>query len=276
MPLSEHDVMEAPSLSHRFSEHADCPVLLYLHGFLGCKEDWDDIAATLGESYSHLQVDLPGHGQSVRDIADTAYTMPGCARTLVNLLDLLNISRCMVISYSMGGRLALYLAVTHPDRFDRLLIESASPGLRTASEREDRIRHDRHVADMIREQDVIPFLDRWYNQPLFATVDRSSTRFHDLIGRRRHAFHREGLAKSLAGMGVGSQPSLWTQLGCLQRPTLFMAGERDAKFTTLACDMAHLCPGGQVAIIPEAGHTVHFEQPAEFCRQAAAFFGATE
>ncbi len=268
--------MEAPILSHRYTEHADHPVLLYLHGFLGCKEDWDDIAATFGESYSHLQADLPGHGQSVRDIADTAYTMPGCAHALVSLLDLLNIERCMVIGYSMGGRLALYLAVAHPDRFDRFLIESASPGLRTASEREDRIRHDRQLADLIREQEAMPFLDRWYNQPLFATVDRNSNRFRDLIRRRQRSFHREGLAKSLAGMGVGSQPSLWTQLGSIRRPALFMAGERDAKFTTLACDMAHLCPGGQVAIIPEAGHTVHFEQPAEFCRQAAAFLDSTE
>jgi 2-succinyl-6-hydroxy-2,4-cyclohexadiene-1-carboxylate synthase len=268
--------MGASILDYRYTEHADCPVVLYLHGFLGCKEDWDEAVLCLADQFTHLQVDLPGHGRSIHNVPDDAYTMAECAQTLVDLLDLLHIASCNVVGYSMGGRLALYLAVFHGDRFGRFLIESASPGLRTATERDERVRHDLQVADMIRSKDADTFLDHWYNQPLFASVDRTGSRFEELLRRRRQMFNRDGLAKSLEHMGAGAQPSLWAHLGGIRGRVLFMAGERDTKFAILTSEMAHLCPNGQVAIIPEVGHNVHFERPPEFCRRVAVFFGSTE
>jgi len=259
-------------LSYDYIRNANREVVLYLHGFLGCKEDWSETAASLGESFSHLQIDLTGHGVS----AETAYedrhfTMAGCAAKVIEVLDHLKIERCRLVAYSMGGRLGLFLLTHYPDRFLSAVIESASPGLKTKSERDERRARDERLAEELAGGDMPVFLERWYAQPLFATLDRAGPGFEQLF-RRRRTGNPEQLARSLRLMGTGVQPSLWDRLGDIACPVLFVAGERDDKFRRLAEEMHRLCPKGQKAIIPKAGHSSHFERPEEFARAVRRFF----
>jgi 2-succinyl-6-hydroxy-2,4-cyclohexadiene-1-carboxylate synthase len=266
----------SPVLDFRFVRTQEAPVILYLHGFLGCGEDWDDVTGRLGDMYAHLKVDLPGHGRSEADcLEDNSYRMEGCAEHIVDLLTHLNIETCHIVAYSMGGRLALYLAACCPDRFDRFVIESASPGLKTQRERNERKRHDRQGAESLAMSsgdteafDV--FLADWYCQPPFQTLDKNTAGFIEMMQRRRNS-DPDGLAKSLQLMGTGVQPPLWDKLATIARPVLFIAGARDARFSDLAAEMAYLCPRSEVAIIAGAGHNAHFERPAEYCDQIRRF-----
>ena len=61
--------------------------------------------------------------------------MEGTARAVVRLLDDLEARRAVIVGYSMGGRLALYLALRYPERCAGLFLESASPGIESAGER---------------------------------------------------------------------------------------------------------------------------------------------
>ena len=258
-----------PALGYRYFENPGGPLILYLHGFLGCKEDWNEVAGILGDRYAHLMVDLPGHGQSSR-LKDSSYTMTGCAKHLVELLTYFHINTCHVVAYSMGGRLALHLAVNHAERFGRFVIESASPGLETEAERLERTRRDCHLAQTLETEGITAFVESWYNQPLFASLDKTSSRFQELV-RRRLVGDPDRLARSLRLMGTGVQLPLWGQLNRLSTPILFLAGSKDTKFRQLASRMAHLCRNGQVAIISGAGHNVHFEQPVAYCNKIAEF-----
>ena len=257
-------------LNHRLTTNKDAPVVLYLHGFLGGAEDWDEVAGCLGERFSYLAVDLPGHGGSTVDLPENAYSMPGTSQLVIDLLDHLAIDSCRLVGYSMGGRLGLYLLTHYPDRFPRAVIESASPGLKTANDRTTRRKHDLGVAQQIRDTGLREFLTSWYEQPLFSTLDRSGERFKALLDRRQEQ-NPTGLALALQQMGTGAQPSLWKTLESLAVPTLFVAGEKDTKFAVLAGEMAALCQSGRSAIIPDAGHMVHFEQPDRFCKVALNF-----
>ena len=73
------------------------------------------------------------------------------------------------IGYSMGGRVALGLAVQQPGRFSRLLIESASPGLGDPAAREARVRVDEERAGRLERGRFERFLAAWYANPLFGS-----------------------------------------------------------------------------------------------------------
>jgi 2-succinyl-6-hydroxy-2,4-cyclohexadiene-1-carboxylate synthase len=167
------------------------------------------------------------------------------------------IDQTAIYGYSMGGRLALYLAVHWPDRFPNVILESASPGLETEVERRARIGRDRQWIDLI-EQDFPTFLAQWYAQPLFANLVKQPG-FRQIY-KRRLGNDPAGVARSLSQMGLGQQPSLWEVLPKLRSRVTLLVGEKDEKFVAINRRMAGLIPGARLTIA-KAGHTVHMENP---------------
>lgn len=237
------------------SECESISSILLLHGFLGCGDDWAEIAEPLEPDFRVLTPDLPGHGGAV-GLQPSAYTMDGAADDLIQSLDIKGIHKASVVGYSMGGRLALHLALRHPDRVERLILLSASPGLRTEKERAARRALDQQHADEI-EADLEGFLERWYRMPLFGSLDES-TRLA-LITKRSQNNPAE-LRKSLEGMGTGAQPSHWEHLHQIHVPAWAVAGADDAKFVEIANRIAETT-SFNVVVVPDASHAVLNERP---------------
>lgn len=245
------------------------PILLFLHGFMGDWRDFAPIVQALSDRFCCLAVDLPGHGKTIVTGNDEQYGMKPTAAALVAWLDRLQISRCGLVGYSMGGRLALYLALHFPDRFPRVVLESASPGLKTDRERQARLQRDRAlVAQLI--ADFPQFLEFWYQQPLFASL-RQHPNFATILKRRSQNQPIE-LAKSLCALNTGKQPSLWHLLERHRQPLLLLVGENDHKFCTINQEMAACCPTVRLTIVPQSGHVIHCEQPDKFTEQITTFF----
>lgn len=258
-------------LNYVVSGNAERPAVFLLHGFMGSSADWAPVVEALAPRLQCVAVDLPGHGAST-GLEDGAHTMAGAAAGLARVLDDLGCARAHVAGYSMGGRLALYFALHHPERCRRLVLESASPGLRTEAERAARRHTDAERAARI-QADLGAFLDDWYRMPLFASLAQHGDLLQRRIAARRQNDPGE-LVRSLAGMGTGQQPSLWPQLPHLQSETLALAGALDANYVRLAREMASAAPRLRAGIVPEAGHTVHAERPETFAQRLASFFGA--
>ena len=257
-------------LHHEFrnsSQGAD-PALLLLHGFMGSGRDWLETVEALPDCRCIL-VDLPGHGSSAGCPAGL-YPMPQVALALLAVLDDLSVETCVPVGYSMGGRLALFLALTHPDRCRAVVVESGSPGLASELEREARREWDESKACELEGQGLDAFLEDWYRQPLFHSIRRNEARFAALMERRRHN-DPAGLARSLRLMGTGSQPSLWAQVSGLGLPWLAIAGELDSRYRKTMQDMVSLSEKGRLATIPDAGHNTHFENPEAFSRTLREF-----
>ena len=255
---------EAAGLTYRYVEAGSGPLVLLLHGFTGSKANWAPLMSALAGGYRLLAVDLPGHGESEAPVDRARYEMASVAADLSALLDHLELDNAHLLGYSMGGRLALYLALAEPARWRSLVLESASPGLATEAERAERREHDAALADFIERQGVEAFVDRWERLPLFAS-QRSlpeAVRQKHRNGRLRN--RPQGLAGSLRGMGAGTQPSLWDRLAELALPSLLIVGELDEKFVALAREMLRSMPQALLTVVPEAGHTVHLEQPGVF------------
>ncbi|MCC3433104.1 MAG: 2-succinyl-6-hydroxy-2,4-cyclohexadiene-1-carboxylate synthase [Microcoleus sp. PH2017_04_SCI_O_A] len=210
----------------------------------------------LSQSYCCLAVDLPGHGQT-RVIGDeSCYNMSNTAQALIHLLDDLQIDKCLLLGYSMGGRLALYMTLHFPDRFEKVVLESASPGLKTEKDRSHRRQADSQTAQNLENSNIKDFILNWY----------------DRLIESRLANNPLELAKSLRNMGTGHQPSLWEKLAQNQIPILLLAGEDDDKFQRINAEIASLCPAATLKIIPNAGHNIHFENIDDFASVVRQFY----
>lgn len=248
------------------------PVILLLHGFMGSSNDFIEVVPQLSKYFACLIVDLPGHGKTRVIGSDEYYNMVNTATALINLLDQLKIDQCDLFGYSMGGRLALYMAINFSARFNKLILESASPGLKTAAERSLRRLSDLKLADKLENSNFQEFLCNWYKQPLF-----QSLRQHDNLEKiraRRLQNNPLELAKSLRNLGTGNQPSLWDKLSSYQIPTLLMVGEYDHKFQAINIDMAALSPVVTLKIIAESGHNIHWENPGGWIESLINFLSS--
>ena len=242
--------------------------LLFLHGFMGSGQDWAETVEAFPD-YRCILVDLPGHGLSA-GCPPGLYPMPQAALALLAVLDGLGVETCVPVGYSMGGRLALYLALTHPDRCRAVVLESGSPGLASEREREGRREWDESKASELERQGLDAFLEDWYRQPLFHSIGRNEARFAALMERRRHN-DPAGFARSLRLMGTGSQASLWPQLPGIRFPWLAVVGELDSRYRKTMQDMVSVSEKGRLATIPDAGHNTHFENPEAFSRTLREF-----
>lgn len=258
---------------HRIGE-PDKPPVLWLHGFMGSGADWFPIVEQFREQFWCVMPDLPGHGQTKVSGNWSACTMPVVARELMTLLQNFTTSPWRMVGYSMGGRLALFLVLNYPELFDRVVLESASPGLASEADRQQRRNRDELLARELETGNWEHFLDRWYRQPLFRSL-RQHPEFPSLF-RRRLMNRPVELARSLRSMGTGQQPSLWENLPSNKIPLLLLVGELDVKFRRIASRMVALAPGCRMKVIPGAGHNVHAEQPEQFVKAVKRFFAEAQ
>jgi len=179
--------------------------LLFLHGFLGSSGDWQDVISFFADDFYCLALDLPGHGKTVVDSPKQNYSMERVASGLVEFLESKDLRKWNMIAYSMGGRLALYMAVHYPDRFNRILLESASPGLEHLKERQLRLDQDAKLAERLESIRFKDFLREWYEQPLFVSLKKDKDKFEKLLNERLKN-DKKGLNLSLKYMSTGVQP----------------------------------------------------------------------
>jgi len=260
-----------PTLNHELHGDPARPRVILLHGFMGSVRDWDEVVRILKHDYCCLLVDLPGHGKSL-DTADDAYTLAGAAREVAQIMQTAGPAPAAVIGYSMGGRLALYVALHHSHLCSALVLESATAGIPEATARAERRALDEKRAEELEQGIFEEFLRTWYSQPVFASL-ASTPRILESVMKRRRLNDPRLLAKALRGLGVAAQPSFWENLPALTMPALCITGERDEKYTRILQQMARMMPRGKVEIVAESGHNVHIENPSGFLERIKSFLG---
>jgi len=243
--------------------------IFLLHGFLGSGEDWQYHADRLSDKYDCIMPDLPGHGSTVSTDM-TSRSFEEIAGQLAEAASRCHPRPLHLVGYSMGGRLALYLALHYPGIFQSVVIISSSPGLKTAGERERRIQSDTMIAESIQEN-YHRFLDNWYNLKLFVSLKKHSL-FPEVL-QRRYANDPAALAAALKQMSTGRQPSLWEKLRENKLPVHFFVGEKDTKYVEIGRQMVNLCPDSELVIFPGCGHTLHIENRQLFLDRLVACIG---
>jgi 2-succinyl-6-hydroxy-2,4-cyclohexadiene-1-carboxylate synthase len=242
------------------------PVTL-LHGFTQSGRSWQEVISKMPPGWRWVVPDLRGHGDT-KIKPGALCTMDACTQDLEMLWDHLGITRTHLVGYSMGGRLALHVAVNHPERLLSLLTIGAHAGLEEEA-REGRRRGDEALAKRIEADGLEAFVSYWSRQPLFAGLERRGPSFVAQLRAERMGNTVAGLAASLRGMGAGGMAPLWDQLVKVTVPCTFVAGQLDHGYVASARRLAAAVPKGRVEVVLRAGHTVHQERPDAFAHVLA-------
>lgn len=261
-----------------------CPVL-FLHGFSGSGLSWAGIAG-LGSRVRAIVPDLPGHGSTgweggagpaggAGHVAGASGTGDGpsdrrprasverTADDLAAIVRRLGAERVDVVGYSMGARIALRLAVAHPEAVGRLVLEAPSAGIADPAARAERAVADAGRARFVVSEGIEAFAARWEAEPVLAgeAALPADARARQAAIRRSHA--PLGLAASLVYAGQGAMEPLHDRLAALTAPTLVVAGAADLA-RARAEEVAAAIPGARLVLVPGAGHAPHLERPDRF------------
>ncbi|MGA8165073.1 MAG: alpha/beta fold hydrolase [Waddliaceae bacterium] len=228
------------------------------HGFLGQPKDWESFAQTHPQRQWHL-IDLFDE----RIFRPTEGFWPSARRFNASVET--SAAKKVLLGYSLGGRFALHALLDQPCLWDAAVIVSANPGLAKEEERKKRCEHDDRWADrFLSEESWNDIMHDWDSQGVFS---RSAS-----IERPEGDFSGEALAHVLTGWSLGRQENLKPEIERLNIPILWIAGEYDQKFSTIARSLTLSHPFSRVWIAPDADHRVPWKQRKSFQQQMEIFF----
>ena len=261
--------LASPSIRWAVRDDGSGHAVLLLHGFTGTSAAWDEHAAGLVPRLRVLAPCLPGHGETVAP--HDAMSVEATADALAVLLERHRAVPAHVVGYSLGARVALRLALTHPDAVDRLILESPSPGFETDAERAARRAADETLAARLETDGIEAFVDDWERSPIFASHAALDPERAARVRAMRLGNEPGGLAASLRHAGQGAMEPLFDRLGTLHKPTLVIAGALDELGRPRAERVATAIPGARLTVVDGAGHTPHDERPEAFLRLVLEF-----
>jgi pimeloyl-ACP methyl ester carboxylesterase len=254
--------------------------VLFVHGlgsagYLG----WRFVLPTVARHHRALAPDLPGFGLS--DKPSTRYGIPLFTRTMLRYLDTQGVDEVAVVGVSMGGRVALELALRHPGRVSRLVLVNALglgfprrllhgvfllPGVGEASFRFMSTFLHRVPGETIRH---LAARFRIVENPERALDDAYLEALREIHADQRSAPAYLATVRALALMGI---QDLSGELRRLRMPVRLIWGSGDPLFPLQQATRAHrLVPGSELAVIEGAGHSPEAERPDEFNRALERF-----
>jgi len=247
------------------------PIVL-LHGITGHARTWDRLAADLAPAYRVIALDQRGHGDSP-PAPDGDYSTAAMARDVGAFADALGLGRFTLLGLSMGGRVGIAFAGTHPGRVERFVIVDIGPDIHLPGLRRVRGMMASAAERIESVEQAMEYVRR--NNPrsdageLRHRIEHGLKRLPD--GGLAWKYDR-GLREMMRAGGRLEEVDLWGPLGRIECPTLLVRGaESDILSLEIAEKMLQVLPAGEFVEVAEAGHSVPGDQPAAFARAVRAF-----
>jgi pimeloyl-ACP methyl ester carboxylesterase len=243
--------------------------IFLIHGLGSNAKGWIKTIPVLAETYRVIALDLPGYGKSSKGYYD--YSMDFYAEILKRMMDELGISQAIVAGHSMGGQIAMTMALKYPQRVTRLIL-FAPAGFERFDEGEGAWMKKAMHPEFVRKT-TVDGIDKnlrsnFYNYPAdarFMIDERIAIR--GAAGFKDYCY---AVSRNVFAMLDGP---VWMKLEKITQPTLIIFGENDllipnrflhAGFTE---DIARIgdekIPNSTLKMIPQCGHFVQFEKASE-------------
>jgi 2-succinyl-6-hydroxy-2,4-cyclohexadiene-1-carboxylate synthase len=227
------------------------PPLLFIPGFMQPAQAWGPVADALGGRAETRLLEHSEHRLEGR-LSEIAAAGEGA----------------VLVGYSLGGRLALRAVLRERPRFAGLVTVGATAGIDDPATRSARAEADDRLASWMEVAPIEDIVAVWERQPLFA--DQSETLVEAQRAGRLAQDPLE-LAALLRSAGQGVLDPVWHELLEFELPLLAIAGARDEGYSTAARRLADTAPRGRAAIVEDAGHAPHLQQPDAVARLLADF-----
>jgi pimeloyl-ACP methyl ester carboxylesterase len=264
----------------RVIEAGEGPPLLLIHGVGGHAEAYSRNIVRLGASARAMAMDLLWHGFSSKPPYVDGEDIPAYAAQILDLLDAEGIDRVDVEGESLGGWVGMYLALNHPDRLNRLILNTTAgirwePGVipeRTKEGREALAARSMAAIDAPTPETIRKRLE-W----LMATPDRVTD---ELVAARVALYSNPETQASLRAVfqnafGEGTRPRQTIPQADLARigvPTLVLWSEHNpGTGPDVGRMIAERIPGAQFVSMADAAHWPQWEHPEVHDRLVTAF-----
>lgn len=244
------------------------PPLLLLHAGIADRRMWEDVAPIFAERFRTIACDFRGFGETPLPDGPFVY-----AADVAGLMAALDVERAHLVGVSLGGHVALDLAIARPELVDRLVLVGAGVDgwehdrILTAAWAEEEAAFERGDLDEVAWLNVRTWLD-------------GPTRGEDSMPQalRRRVFEMQRLAldhENPEAEGGWLTASRRERLGDVAAPTLVLVGALDQRdFRRIAATLADEIPGAAFEELPGVAHLPPLERPAAFARSVMAFLAA--
>lgn len=294
--MQEGNTFDIEGVGHVYAwGNPEKPLVILLHGFMQTGRSWQQVAMLLKQHYV-LAPDLLGHGQTPFKQGD-CLSLENYVQQLSTLIawaknnDLSGkTDEVGLVGYSLGGRIAALYATRYPEGISALVLESAGLGPCTEEERAMRAQKTQSMIEKLNRSVALDpnaplsaFVDYWEELPLF----ESQTELPELqrlrIRAERLANNPVALRQNLENAGQHRMDDLRPALANLNKPLLYLVGERDVAYTEIARSLMRAWAYEQkttspfdqgfvqVKVVPRVGHNIHLEDPEEYARLVDGF-----
>jgi len=257
--------IQQPILNHQ--QRGSGAHIVLIHGLFGSLENLNMVAKPLSSSFCVTSVDVRNHGDSFHS-DDMEYSE--LAQDIINLLDHLKIETCILLGHSMGGKIAIQVALEHPERVSKLLIADIAP-----------VSYPPHHLEIIKGLQAIDLSTvkkrKDADEQLAPFVDNTGIRQFLL---RNLALNEQGefsFKCSLDDIALCYRQIMKAnKLPCnkvaFTGPTLFIkGGDSDYILPEYRDTIEKLLPQSKAKIIQGAGHWLHAEKTIAFNKIVADF-----
>ena len=248
-----------------FKPYGEGPPLIILHGLLGAGGNWHTLSRSVFSEYFHVfALDLRNHGRSDHD---DGFDYPCMVEDVRQFFVEHGLKSANVLGHSMGGKVAMWLALMYPDLVSRLIVADIAPRAYPP--------HHMHILNALKSIDLTAYTTR-------AAIDEA------LAEEIKDMGVRQFLLKNLASNGQGAYSWKMNLLVIYDNypkvnegidtqhsfagPVLFIKGGRSNYITKNdASQIQALFPASTVEEIPKSGHWVHAEAPKQFAELVLQF-----
>jgi 3-oxoadipate enol-lactonase len=254
------------SIHIAWERHGVGEPLLLIHGLGYARWGWEPVLPGLAERFAVVTFDNRGIGES--DAPDGPYTVAQMAADTVQVLDEAGVERAHVVGTSLGGMVAQELALSYPDRVERLVLAATTPG-GPRSHPMPQVTID--LWGQTATLEPVVALRRFVENALAPKTVAERPEIVERILTHRLATAQDPVAWA-AQASAGATFDAYDRLGGLVAPTLVQHGSEDVVVDPRNAELlVGLVPDARFEAFPGTGHIYYWEQPERFVSSVTSF-----
>lgn len=251
-----------------YSVEGEGAPLVMIMGLGGARSSWRGQTGAFRQHYRVVTFDNRGVGKSDRPAGP--YTIGMMADDTLGLMDHLGISKAHVLGVSMGGMIAQELAISRPERVDKLVLGCSfpragsganSPGMDRAIEAQENSTQDEASQRRLIGSMIDLSFNSWSNRVFLRPLAKAAVRFYPI----------DGVVEQRKAV---SSHDTTGRLGTVRAPTLVITGTEDRLVNPASSEtIAKLIPNARLVKVPGGGHYFFMEKRDDFNREVLGFLG---
>ena len=253
-------------ISIEYLDQGEGEVMLLLHGLGSTKADWDFQKEAFSEAFRVIAPDLRGHGNSSKPDLKEDYGISQCGEDMKLLLQSLNIEKCTVVGFSMGGAIAFDMAVKYPSIFNKMVIVNTAPDFNNLGEFGEQMIQERTT---LLKSEGMQAMAKKVSEGMFPDPEQKELQqiFYKRASENRlDPYYNSFITLMEWGLGDNIEK--------ISIPSLVIASELDYTPIDSKVKYVEKMKNAKLEIIKNSRHGVTMDQPIEFNKVVLNFMNS--